>query len=97
MAARSLLLVSLLVLMLHPTIFSDEEHPLEVYQARAEQYYDENVDENALLGLDWNPASALRPGMFAPEFSLMDLDGNMYNLQDQQRKNFVVIHTGNAS
>lgn len=86
-----------LAILLQPVLSMGSAGPLETYQARAQQFYRTGVDELALVNNAFNPERTLLPGMLAPDFSLMDLDGAMHTLSELRGSKFVVIHTGNAT
>lgn len=67
---------------------------LAAWQAKAETYYEADVDENFLLGKDRNAIEDIKPGMYAPEFTLLDYDGNPHSLSDYVGKAFIVFATG---
>ena len=96
MTILRLMAVSVLLLCCsQPVLVSSQQ--LDVYQARARLYYEAGVDENALWGRAWIASQELRPGMYAPDFAVMDLDGDMHTLSQQQAERFIVVVTGNAT
>jgi len=60
----------------------------------AETYYEEGVDENALLGQRLNGRFAIAPGMYMTDFTLRDLEGVPYTLSEQRGQKFVLIING---
>lgn len=101
-----LLCVALLVLLLSnnspqaQTQFSQEQ--LNAWQAIAETYYQEGVDENYMLGqlADYPPMwgysnpGLIQPGMIAPDFMLYDLNNQPMTLSQFKGNAFVVHITG---
>lgn len=92
---RPMAISALLLCCSQPMLVSSE--PLDVYQARARLYYEAGVDESALWRRAWNASQQLRPGMDAPDFSVMDLDGVMHTLSRQRGEHFIVMVIGNAT
>ena len=67
---------------------------LAEFQSRAVTFYEEGVDENALIGQRLNGRFAIKPGMYMTDFTLRDLDGVPYNLNEQRDKKFIVFING---
>lgn len=97
MSGRYLLSLLVLLLLFFPTMVAGSNGSLETYQQRAEQYYEPGVDEQALLERAWNPFNEIKPGMIAPQFSVMDLEGIPHALGDLREQRFVVLEIGNAT
>lgn len=97
MSRRCFLGVLGLLLLIFPTLAAGLQDSLKTYQERAEQYYEPDVDEWTLLERAWNPFSEIKPGMMAPEFSVMDLEGTPYALADLRERQFVVLEIGNTT
>ena len=94
---RYILTVVALLFLIFPTMVAGSDDSLQTYQERAEQYYEPGVDEQALLERAWNPFDEIKPGMIAPEFSIMDLEGMPHALSDRREQRFVVLEIGNAT
>lgn len=88
---------SLLLILLQSSVLLNSDEILDVYQARAELLYEAGVDEDALIDRSWNASEQLRPGMLAPNFSVMELDGKMQALDDLKGEQFVLFVIGNAT
>jgi len=101
-------LASLLFLAAGGPVMLSQEDPtqaqMDAWQAVARTYYEEGVDENFLTD---NPlaegrpnmwgftnANAIQSGMTAPDFTLLDLDGQMVSLSDFIGEKFIVLVTG---
>ena len=95
--------LSLLVLLLIGTLTlhaQDEEatawtaDQLAEFQSRAVTFYEEGIDENALLGQRLNGRFAIKQGMYMTDFTLRDLDGVPYTLSEQRGEKFIVFING---
>jgi cytochrome oxidase Cu insertion factor (SCO1/SenC/PrrC family) len=80
--------------------FTQEQ--LDAWQAVAATFYEEGIDENFMLGdptlLDgmWgyiNP-KAIGLGMIAPDFTLINFEGEPFTLSDYIGEKFIVLVTG---
>ncbi len=67
---------------------------MDTWIANAQAFYVEGVDENALLGNQFNDFSAIMPGMLGPDFTLLDINGIEFSLSQYLDNSFVVIETG---
>lgn len=67
---------------------------LAQWQSIAETYYFEGIDEEALLGNDYNPFHTIGPGMIGPDFTLLDYRGNSVMLSQFRGEAFVVLISG---
>lgn len=67
---------------------------MDTWIAKAQALYAAGVDENALLGNAFNEFEAIKPGMLAPDFTLLDINGVEYSLSQYLGNAFVIIETG---
>jgi hypothetical protein len=67
---------------------------MDTWIANAQSFYAEGVDENALLGNQFNDFSAIMPGMLGPDFTLLDINGIEFSLSQYLGNSFVVLETG---
>ncbi len=75
----------------------DSSEQLDMYQARARLYYEAGVDEDALWGRAWIASQELRPGMYAPDFAVMNLDGVMHTLSRQRAERLILVVIGSGT
>ncbi len=67
---------------------------MDAWIANAQSFYVEGVEENALLGNAFNDFEAIKPGMLAPDFTLLDINGMEYSLSQYLGNSFVIVETG---
>ncbi len=81
--------------------FSEDQ--LAQWQAVAETFYAEGVDENFMINADYQALDnmwgyrdprAIQSGMIAPDFTLMDIEGRPHSLSDYVGEKFIVLVTG---
>jgi cytochrome oxidase Cu insertion factor (SCO1/SenC/PrrC family) len=101
-------LASLLFLVAgNQVLLSQQEYTqeqMDAWQAIAESYYVEGVDENFLTDnplaegrpnmWGFRDATAIQSGMNAPDFTLLDMDGQPVALTDFVGEKFIVLITG---
>lgn len=67
---------------------------LAAWQATAETYYTPDVDPNFMLDKTSVVFDDIKTGMIAPDFALLDMEGNQHTLSEYQGKSFVMVITG---
>ncbi len=70
------------------------EADMAEFQARAEGYYEAGIDTNYMLGKDRLTFDEIKPGMIAPDFTLLDLEGTQHSLSDYIGEKFILLVTG---
>ena len=99
-AALAIMMVGALTLQAD---FTDEQ--LAAWQATAETFYVQGIDENFMLPLMDDPTlqpnrwgfdnqDLIQPGMIAPDFTLFDVYDEPFTLSQFEGNNFVFLITG---
>jgi len=70
------------------------EAQLAEFQARAEGYYEDGIDANFMLEQDRITFDDIKTGMIAPDFQLLDLEGNQHALSDYVGEKFILLTSG---
>jgi len=88
--------------MLSHTNYSQDQ--LDAWQAIAETYYTSGVNETEMVDnplaegrpnmWGFRDANAIQSGMIAPDFTLLDMDGQPVKLSDFIGEKFIILITG---